>query len=262
MAAIEIRTLANLPFHFSGRYPKPALVGHCTPDGVSSLSSREFFEKIRDFSLGLTGINVASGDRVALLCETRPEWVVADLGALAAGSVTVPIYPTLPADRIRYILADAGVSTVIVSNQEQAQKVHSILSQLSELRRMIVIDAENAEVRSYSAPVDQFSFSEVEEIGHRRLIQEDGLARDFKEKASSVPDDQLATIIYTSGTTGDPKGVMLTHSGANNGDPLGDGVAFRWDNLNSDQQNDLRTNVSGAQEPETAGQARLHYLRG
>ena len=63
MAAIEIRTLANLPFHFSGRYPKPALVGHCTPDGVSSLSSREFFEKIRDFSLGLTGINVASGDR-------------------------------------------------------------------------------------------------------------------------------------------------------------------------------------------------------
>ena len=132
MATIEIRTLANLPFHFAGRYPKPALVGHCRPDGVSSLSSKEFFEKIRDFSLGLTGINVDSGDRVALLCETRPEWVVADLAALAAGSITVPIYPTLPPDRIRYILADAGVSTVIVSNHEQAQKVH--LSQKREYK--------------------------------------------------------------------------------------------------------------------------------
>ena len=211
MATIEIRTLANLPFHFAGRYPKPALVGHCRPDGVSSFSSREFFEKIRDFSLGLTGINVDSGERVALLCETRPEWVVADLAALAAGSITVPIYPTLPPDRIRYILADAGVSTVIVSNQEQAQKVHSILSQLSELRRMIVIDAESTEIGSDSVSVDEFSFAEVEEIGHRRLMQEDGLARNFKETAASVPDDQLATIIYTSGTTGDPKGVMLTH---------------------------------------------------
>lgn len=211
MATIEIRTLANLPFHFAGRYPKPALVGHCRPDGVSSLSSKEFFEKIRDFSLGLTGINVDSGDRVALLCETRPEWVVADLAALAAGSITVPIYPTLPPDRIRYILADAGVSTVIVSNHEQAQKVHSILSKLSKLRRMIVIDAESTEIGSDSVSVDEFSFAEVEEIGHRRLMQEDGLARDFKETAASVLDDQLATIIYTSGTTGDPKGVMLTH---------------------------------------------------
>ena len=119
-------SLAELPFHVAGRYPKPALVGRCTPDGVNVASSREFFERIRDFSLGLKDIGVGPGSRVALICETRPEWMVADLGVLTAGAVTVPIYPTLPADRVRYILADAGVSAVVASDEEQAAKVASV----------------------------------------------------------------------------------------------------------------------------------------
>ena len=82
------------------------------------------------------------------------------------------------------------------------------------------------------------------------------------DETTGVPGDELwkaTTQLATKQTT---DRVMLTHSGANNGDPLGDGVAFRWDNLNSDQQNDLRTNVSGTEESEAAGQARLNYLRG
>ena len=82
------------------------------------------------------------------------------------------------------------------------------------------------------------------------------------DETTGVPGDELWKATTQLAAKQATDRVMLTHSGANNGDPLGDGVAFRWDNLNSDQQNDLRTNVSGAQEPETAGQARLHYLRG
>ena len=211
MTTAEIRTLADLPFHVAGRYPKPALVGRCMPDGIDSSSSRQFFEQIRDFSLGLKGIGVGPGDRVALICETRPEWMVADLGVLAAGGVTVPIYPTLPAERIRYILADSGAPTVVVSDEEQAAKVRTIRSRLDGLDTVVVIDAESTGTEADPPSPGEVRFADVEGQGHRRLMQEEGLAREFKDAAAAITADQLATIIYTSGTTGDPKGVMLTH---------------------------------------------------
>ena len=211
MTAAKIRTLADLPFHVAGRHPKPSLIGHCTPDGIDVSSSRQFFEQIRDFSLGLIGIGVGPGDRVAVICETRPEWMVADLGALTAGAVTVPIYPTLPAERIRYILADSGAKTVVASDEEQAAKVRTIRSQLDALETIVVIDAERSGGQTAPSSTRELSFADVEQRGHRRLMQEDGLAREFKEAAAAITEDQLATIIYTSGTTGDPKGVMLTH---------------------------------------------------
>ena len=211
MTTAEIRTLADLPFHVAGRHPKPALVGRCIPDGIDVSSSRQFFEQIRDFSLGLKGIGVGPGDRVALICETRPEWMVADLGLLTAGAVTVPIYPTLPAERICYILADSGARTVVVSDEEQAAKVRTIRSRLDDLHTIVVIDAESGRAEVEPSSTREVGFADVERQGHRRLMQEEGLAREFKEAAAAISKDQLATIIYTSGTTGDPKGVMLTH---------------------------------------------------
>ena len=160
--------MRDLPFHVAGHYPKPALVGRCTPDGINVASSREFFEQIRDFSLGLKGIGVGPGSRVALICETRPEWMVADLGVLTAGAVTVPIYPTLPADRVRYILADAGVSAVVASDEEQAAKVGSVRSLLPELETVVVIDSESGGSEAGAGSGD-VSFAEVCQQGHRRL---------------------------------------------------------------------------------------------
>ena len=212
--ASEISTLAALPFHVAGRFPKPNIVGRCTPEGIDTSSTQEFFDQIRDFSLGLSGMGLNAGDRVALICETRPEWLVADLGALTAGAVTVPVYPTLPADRMRRILADAGVSVAVASDELQASKVQAIRSQLPDLRQVIVIDPppRDASGLEPSPTADgRGTFEEVARRGHQRLMQEDGLARVFKETASAIRDDQLATIIYTSGTTGDAKGVMLTH---------------------------------------------------
>ena len=211
MATAEIRTLADLPFHVAGRYPKPSLVARCTPDGIDVSSSREFFEQIRDFSLGLKTIGVGPGDRVALICETRPEWMVADLAVLTAGALTVPIYPTLPAERIRFILSDAGASVVVASDEEQAAKVRAVRAQLPDLKTVVVIDTETSGGETDGSSADEPSFADIERRGHRRLMQEEGLAREFKEAAAAIADDQLATVIYTSGTTGDPKGVMLTH---------------------------------------------------
>lgn len=208
MTMPTIQTLADLPFHVAGRYPKPALVRRCTPEGYQSYASRELFEKIRDLSLGLSSLGIEAGTRVALLCESRPEWLVADLAILAAGAVSVPVYPTLPSNQVEYILGDAGATVVIASNEAQAEKVRTGWARLGDLRALVVIDGAADADRDDAR---ETTLDAVQLRGHQRLMRENGLGREFKEAASALNPDQLATIIYTSGTTGDPKGVMLTH---------------------------------------------------
>ena len=202
-----ISTLADLPFHASGRYSKPVLVRRCAGDRFEEYSSREFFDHIRDLSLGLTGLGVQPGDRVALICESRPEWLMADLAILTQGAVTVPVYPTLPAAQVRHLLADAAASVAIAGDETQAAKVREAWPELGDLRTLIVVDPPDGAGQSDR----EWTFADTQARGHRRLLAENGLAREFKETAAAIQPDQLATIIYTSGTTGDPKGVMLTH---------------------------------------------------
>ena len=202
----QISTLADLPFHVVGRYPRPTLVRRCTPDGFDTYSSSDLFDRIRTLSLGLAALGVKRGDRVALMSDSRPEWVIADLAILTAGAVTVPIYPTLPAPQAGYILADSGAEVVIAADAVQAGKVRQVRPELPQLRELILIDADGD-----SEPDGETTLAAVQARGHQRLMTEDGLARVYKEAATAIDAEQLATIIYTSGTTGDAKGVMLTH---------------------------------------------------
>ncbi len=209
----ELRTLAALPFHFVGRHPKPALLRRCRGDAVEELSTQEFFDRIRDFSLGLGALGVEPGDRVAILSDSRPEWLIADLAALTAGAVTAPIYPTLPEGQVRYILADSGARVVVVADETQAAKVRAVWDQLPDLSALVLMDpaGEPKAAAGAASGREELSLAEATGRGHRRLMTEDGLGREYKERAAAVAPDQLATIIYTSGTTGEPKGVMLTH---------------------------------------------------
>ena len=207
MACPEISTLAGLPFHVAGRYPKPALMRRCTAGGFDVWSSRELFEQVRDLSLGLAALGVEPGSRVAVVSDSRPEWVIADLAILAGGAVTVPIYPTLPPAQVGYVLADAGAVAVVASDETQAAKVRAVRPDLPGLRALLVIDAP----ADAPARERETTCAAVRAAGRERLMREDGLARAWKEAASAIEPDRLATIIYTSGTTGDPKGVMLTH---------------------------------------------------
>ena len=208
----ELRTLAALPFHVVGRHPKPALMRRCRGDAVEELSTQECFDRIRDFSLGLGALGVEPGDRVAILSDSRPEWVIADLAALTAGAVTAPIYPTLPEAQVRYILADSGARVAVVADATQAAKVRAAWDDLPALSALVIMDsAGESEGKQGASGREELSLAEATDRGHRRLMTEDGLGREYKERATAIAPDQLATIIYTSGTTGEPKGVMLTH---------------------------------------------------
>ena len=141
MTEPNIRTLAELPFHVSGRFSKPVLTGRCEGDGIREWSNRQLFDEVRDLSLGLGALGVRSRDRVAILSDSRPEWVISDLATLTAGAVTVPVYPTLPANQVGYILAHSGARVVAVADEEQAAKVRAARKEAPAVEAIVIFDS-------------------------------------------------------------------------------------------------------------------------
>ena len=148
------------------------------------------------FGNGLSTLGVQKDDRVALLSENRPEWAITDFGSLKVGAVTVPMFSTLTAAQVSYILKDSGSKIICVSTEAQLKKVLSIRDEVPTLEHIIVFDPIEGET---AEGVTQF-----EAVCHRG--EDSGL------QTPPTTEDDIATIIYTSGTTGNPKGVMLTHA--------------------------------------------------
>jgi long-chain acyl-CoA synthetase len=166
------------------------------------LSHRTLADRVRHVAFGLRALGVTSSDRVAILAENSPAWAIADYACLLSGIADVPIYPTLPAEQIAYILRDSGAVAVFASTEEQAAKVRSVRTDLPALRHVIVFD-ENA------ARGGEIRIAALEAKGAASMTPED--AARLRASALAIAPDQVATIIYTSGTTGEPKGAMLTH---------------------------------------------------
>jgi len=203
----DVRTIADLPFHVMGRFQSAPVIGSARGGEVHSLTGKEFFDGIRETSLGLTALGMEAGARVAIMSESRPEWLTVDLAIIAGGAIPVPIYPTLSASQVRYILEDSGATIAVVSTRLQLEKIQQIRHQLPALQAVVVVDAAAA-----GQTPSVIALADVAARGHARLQSEWGAARKFQEAIRAVRPEQLATIIYTSGTTGEPKGVMLTHA--------------------------------------------------
>lgn len=148
----------------------------------------------------LQGWGLVVGDRVAILSESRPEWPIADYASLCLGLIVVPIYPTLPADQVEFILRDSGSRVIFVSTRAQLEKINIIRQRLPALERVVLMD-----------PAPEISGVERMEPLKYADDPNSGWTRELRKRGLSIDPKSLATIIYTSGTTGVPKGVMLTH---------------------------------------------------
>src|SRR4051794_4715694 len=204
--APELATLADLPFHVLGRHPKPLLVGRVKDGTVEGEATRDWFDRLRDLALGLASLGVTRGERVAIMSESRPEWLLADLAILSLGAVTVPVYSTLTAAQACFIVRDAGAKLAFVSTAEQLDKLQRVRHELPLLQAIASFDP----IAPPSPSV--LTLPDVAARGHARMMAEWGVAREFRERARLVRPADLATIIYTSGTTGTPKGVRLSHA--------------------------------------------------
>jgi long-chain acyl-CoA synthetase len=157
-------------------------------------SAADFYAQVAATANGLLGWGVGRGDRIAILSENRREWTVADFASLLIGAVVVPLYATLTAEQIAFMLRDSGARAIFVSNEKHLQKISSIREQ-TKLEQIILMDAS----RQVSSMAEFMAASPG--------VHDESLER----LARSISQDDLATVIYTSGTTGIPKGVMLTH---------------------------------------------------
>jgi long-chain acyl-CoA synthetase len=151
----------------------------------------------------LIELAINPGDRVGILSENRAEWLVADIAVLSAGAADVTMHAPLVAGQAEYQLAHSEARAVIVSNQEQADKVLASLAGLPQLEVLISFDPVETGGRIRTLRwADFLAIGEkAGDTGRQRVL----------DREHALNRESLATLIYTSGTTGNPKGVMLTH---------------------------------------------------
>jgi len=185
------RLLGANPCHFYNAGGQWFPVGWGTVAGV-----------VRDLARGLIEVGLAPGDAVAILANTRREWIYVDLAALAARGISVGIYPTLTAEQCRYILDHSETRYCVVEDEEQLSKILGVADRLPKLRTIVVIDAiavrtDDERVVTYDALLERGRTSN----------------HDIEASVGQIRPEDAATFIYTSGTTGPPKGAMMTHGG-------------------------------------------------
>ncbi len=188
----KLLNLYQLFVNASKYYLDSAALVYCDSNQWVDISYDVLSQKIDYFSGFLNQQGIKKGDRIGLYMENRPEWVIADMAAYRLGAVVVPIYPTLSAQEVAYILNDSQMSFIIIDSQARFEIVDHLFN--DSFLKCIV------NVGSFNYP----------ELLHIHSFY-DGCAQKLMVNPVDVQLDDLASIVYTSGTTGEQKGVMLTH---------------------------------------------------
>jgi long-chain acyl-CoA synthetase len=174
-------------------------------DGAwKTLTWKEVGEAVRELAAGLLALGRKKGDAVGILSASRAEWVQADFAIFSAGCVTIPIYPTYPADLIQYIVNDAGVRTLFVEDATQLAKVLEVQGKMEGLEQIVVMQGHEAKEPSTRI----MTWDQLRRLGREK---QDALKSEIASRVSDGRPEDVATIVYTSGTTGPPKGVVQTH---------------------------------------------------
>ncbi len=155
-------------------------------------------DEVKAVSRGLRALEVKAGDRVMLISENRPNWVVADLAIMAAGAITVPAYTTNTEALNEHIIADSGARVAIVSTAPLAER---LLPAAKRTGAAHVVTMAPVEVHD---GVDVLTWDALKEKGA-------ALPDDVEAVAATIERGHPACFIYTSGTGGLPKGVILSH---------------------------------------------------
>jgi len=186
-----------------GRTAEHCSLKYKTGEKFQEIPYDTVYRSAENFALGLASLGVKRGDKVAIIAESRPEWLYSDMAILGIGAVDVPLYPISTSETISIILSNSESLGVIVSNRLHLNKVLKIWKECKNLRFIIVMNETDV-----SGEKNVYTFNEVSGIGQNYKRENPNF---FFESLGLSKEDDLCTIIYTSGTTGEPKGVMLTH---------------------------------------------------
>lgn len=192
-------TIPQTIFEAAARHPHKTALLYKQGDSYVGISFKELQKRIQYFCSALIGLGVEKGDRVAILSNNRPEWVISDLAIMNLGAITVPIHTVLSPKIIKHIIQDSGARLLIVNKQSQLNKVLLVEKELIDLKKILYFDLDHPDAVASSKPL---------------LSWEEELSKGKKLALSpqlEVRHDDICSLVYTSGTTGLPKGVTLTH---------------------------------------------------
>ncbi len=168
--------------------------------GYRPRSWRQIADQVRALAVGLRALGVVPGDRVVLVSENRPEWVIADLAIMSAGAISVPTYTTNTTRDHRHILTDSGAKAAIVSTAALAARLLPATAEAAKLR--FVVAMAPVEAGAFGVPIH--GWDDVLARGESGAEEIDAIVRGLGR-------GDVACLIYTSGTGGNPKGVMQRH---------------------------------------------------
>ena len=193
---VEITRVFDLLQYSLEMHPQEDMVAAKQNGTWNKYSTEKFVAQVNSVSLGLIASGIKKDDKIAIMSPNRPEWNICDFGIMQIGATQVPMYPTLAENDIKFILKDADVKIVFVSELALYEKLNTV-------RKTDGLDFKI------------FSFDSIQGVPHLQELIETGEGAepvDLQVYRDKILPEDLLTLIYTSGTTGTPKGVMLTHS--------------------------------------------------
>ncbi len=198
------RTVSEVFLEVVDRHGGRPAFRHRVGESLVTYTYRELADRVAALATALLALGVRRGDRVGLISDNRPEWIVADLACVGIGAPDVPRGSDTTPKEIEYILGHSEASACFVEDERRLARVVEMRERLPGLKLIVVLDpAFRGEL-----PCDVHRLEDLIEKG--RLLRAGGDRRLEEARAGIGPED-VATVIYTSGTTGEPKGVMLAH---------------------------------------------------
>ena len=158
-------------------------------------------EEVCKIANGLISIGINKGDRVMIVSENRPEWVIADLAITAIGAIVVPAYTTNTADDHFYVAEHSQAKAAFISTQGLMEKFSGAATKSETCKTVIAMDDF---IEQEIDGLNQIKWDSMLAAGSENTV-------DIREQSHSIQRTDIACFIYTSGTGGNPKGVMLTH---------------------------------------------------
>ncbi|MDP9293427.1 MAG: AMP-dependent synthetase/ligase [Actinomycetota bacterium] len=197
-ASTGSKTIADLMGLAAERHAERVAVRFKRDGAWHDVSFAEVGRIVSEIGRGLVDLGIQPGERVSLLCSTRPEWTYVDFAITSAGAVVVPVYPTNSPSECEWVAGNSESVAIVCEDASQVAKIVEVRENLPDLRTIVVIDPSGD-------GGDAVTLDDLRERGRGRDEAE------LAERAAAVTPEDVYTIIYTSGTTGPPKGCVLSH---------------------------------------------------
>ncbi len=208
MAALKVCSTITELYHFLTEEYKTTdedfIIHQKVGGSFKGINYKEFKDETNSFAYGLASLGVKNGDKVSIISENRPEWVYSDFAILQLGGIDVPLFPSLTADSIEFILNNSESKGVIISNKFQLNKINKVINKCKQVKFIIVLNDADFDENVKNL----YTFKQVQELGKKEMPKIPDLLKNSMKK---IKETDICTLIYTSGTTGEPKGVILTH---------------------------------------------------